>query len=61
MFDIHCHHCNQTYLIGTREITSMHNTSEGPMAYVTCPKGHHLVRYFRDKRTETLHLLDKAS
>ncbi len=53
MFTIHCHHCDRQYLLGSRSIGSLHNTSEGPIAYVTCPEGHRLVRYFRpaDKRS----------
>jgi hypothetical protein len=51
MFDIHCHICNCRYLVGTRSITSFHNTSEGPVAYVRCPRGHTLLRSFRDART----------
>lgn len=52
MYDIHCPSCNTRYLVGTRSISSFHNTSEGPIAYVTCPKGHHLIRYFRTEVTE---------
>jgi len=51
MFDIHCHVCDRRYLVGTRSITSFHNTSQGPIAYVHCPQGHALVRSFRDART----------
>lgn len=47
MYDIHCPTCDKRYLIGSRSITSFHNTSDGPIAYVTCPAGHHLVRWFR--------------
>lgn len=47
MFDIHCHICEERYLVESHSITSFHNTSEGPVAYVTCPEGHRLVRYFR--------------
>lgn len=47
MFDIHCHHCDKRYLVGFRRMDSFHNTSEGPIAYVTCPRGHHVVRRFR--------------
>ncbi len=51
MFDIHCHLCDERYLVGSRSIGSFHNTSEGPIAYVTCPEGHHLVRYFHNDTT----------
>lgn len=47
MFDVHCHHCDRSYLVGTRSIASFHNTSDGPIAYVRCPAGHLLVRNFR--------------
>lgn len=50
MFTIHCHHCDRQHLIGTRSIVSFHNTSEGPVAYVRCPEGHTIVRYFHDGR-----------
>lgn len=32
MFDVHCHQCERTYLVGTRSIVSFHNTSVGPIA-----------------------------
>ena len=51
MYDIHCPSCDARYLVGTRSISSFHNTSEGPIAYVTCPQGHRLVRYFRTAAT----------
>ena len=47
MYDIFCPHCDTQWLVGTPSIRSFHNTSEGPIAYVECPKGHLLVRYFR--------------
>ncbi len=50
MFNLHCHICDQTYLVGTRSIVSFHNTSEGPVAYARCPEGHLTVRYFHDDR-----------
>lgn len=49
MYDIHCPICSKRYLIGTRSINSFHNTSDGPIAYVSCPAGHHLVRSFRGR------------
>ena len=52
MFDIHCHVCQQRYLVGTRSITSLHDTSNGPVAYVRCPAGHHVVHEFRAGATE---------
>ncbi|MEM9467727.1 MAG: hypothetical protein AAGA90_20290 [Actinomycetota bacterium] len=56
-FDVHCHHCDQRYLLQSSALGSIHNTSDGPIAYATCPKGHRLVRRFRaagDVRTATL-------
>jgi hypothetical protein len=50
MFDIHCHHCETRYLLSLSQIDSLHNTSEGPIAYATCPRGHHVVRRFRVQR-----------
>lgn len=61
MFDINCHICRERYLVGTRSIQSFHNTSEGPVAYVTCPKGHHLVRYFHQAPAERVAELKEAS
>ncbi len=51
MHDVFCHHCNRRYLMGSRAVISLHNTSEGPVAYTQCPAGHHLVRYFRTGET----------
>ena len=48
MFDIHCPTCRRRYLVGSRSIRSFHNTTEGPIARVDCPRGHRLVRRFRD-------------
>ena len=56
-FDVYCHHCETRYLLGMSSLRSMHNTSEGPIAYAVCPQGHHLVRHFRaegDVRTATM-------
>lgn len=40
MLQIHCPQCERRYLVGTRSIRSMHNTSEGVVVYVRCPEGH---------------------
>ncbi len=40
MLQIHCPDCDRQYLVGTRSILSIHNTSEGVIAYVRCPEGH---------------------
>lgn len=40
MLQIHCPDCSRQYLVGTRSILSIHNTSEGVIAYVRCPEGH---------------------
>lgn len=40
MLHIHCPQCDRRYLVGTRSIRSMHNTSEGVIVYVRCPEGH---------------------
>ncbi len=52
MFDVHCHICDRRFLVGTRSIVSFHNTSEGPVAYVRCPDGHTLVRWFQPAAAE---------
>jgi hypothetical protein len=49
MFAVHCTACNHRYLVGTRSIISFHNTSDGPIAYLRCPSGHRLIRYFRQE------------
>lgn len=46
-FDVHCHVCDARYLIQSSGIQSLHNTSEGPIAYAQCPHGHRLIRRFR--------------
>jgi hypothetical protein len=51
MYDIHCPTCATRYLVGSGAIDSFHNTSEGPIAYVRCPEGHRLIRYFRPAAT----------
>jgi len=43
MFDIDCHVCGSTHLVGSRSILSVHNTSEGVIAYARCPNGHTVV------------------
>jgi hypothetical protein len=52
MFNLHCHICQRQYLVGSRSISSFHNTSDGPIAYARCPRGHVLFRSFRDDRTQ---------
>lgn len=54
MFDIYCPHCKSRYLLSTADIISTHRTSNGPIAYVHCPHGHHLVREFRTNRTQAI-------
>ena len=61
MFDITCHICDTTYLVGSGSISSFHNTSEGPIAYVTCPEGHHLMRYFQSGATTVEPAIEAAS
>ena len=48
MFKLHCHLCEADHLVGSRSILSMHNTSEGVIAYARCPQGHTVVVDFRD-------------
>lgn len=58
-FDAYCHHCDTRYLMTMSSLKSVHNTSEGPIAYAVCPQGHHLVRRFHasgDLRTATANL-----
>ena len=51
MHEVFCHHCDRRYVMGSGAIISLHNTSEGPVAYTKCPVGHRLVRYFRTGAT----------
>ena len=53
MFLLHCSGCDddegQRHLVGTNSLLSLHNTSDGPIAYVRCPNGHVVViPYGRD-------------
>ena len=59
MFDVHCHHCDRRYLVGTRSIASFHNTSDGPIAYLRCPEGHLLVRNFRRNVSASASTVDR--
>ena len=47
MFLLHCSGCDhdegQRHLVGTNSLLSLHNTSDGPIAYVRCPNGHTVV------------------
>lgn len=47
MFLLHCSGCGhdegQRHLVGTNSLLSLHNTSDGPIAYVRCPNGHTVV------------------
>ena len=43
MNSLYCHHCGTHHLIGASAIRSIHNTEDGPIAYVTCPVGHTVV------------------
>jgi hypothetical protein len=51
MFHIKCKQCATNHpdgspsgqLVGSGSILSLHNTSEGPIAYVKCPDGHTVV------------------
>ena len=47
MFAIHCHICGEDHLVSSRNIVSMHQTSNGPVAYVRCLKDHLVVHEFR--------------
>lgn len=51
MFSITCHRCGHRELTTTRSILSLHNTSEGPVAYVRCSKGHPTLTWFRTQIT----------
>lgn len=46
MFDIHCDQCGHRYLVGSRSITTLQNTPDGPVATVRCPRGHHVTHAF---------------
>lgn len=61
MFDVHCHHCERTYLVGTRSIVSYHKTSTGQIAYVRCPDGHLLIRNLRHRYTTPTVAVDEPA
>lgn len=46
MFTITCNHCNNTSLVNTQNIVSMHRSLEGTVAYVKCHCGHMAVHVF---------------
>jgi hypothetical protein len=50
MYALFCHHCGHSHLMGARSILSLHNTSEGVIAYVRCPEGHELFTTFDGRR-----------
>ena len=47
MFLLHCSGCDpdggRRHLVGTTSLLSLHNTADGPIAYVRCPNGHTVV------------------
>ena len=43
MTSLFCHRCQTIHDIGTDAIRSVHATSHGRIAYVTCPVGHTVV------------------
>lgn len=51
MFDLWCRTCGRTYLVGTRRLLSLHNTSRGPLGCARCPEGHLTVVAFHGVRT----------
>ena len=51
MFTIDCPICGQELLVGPRRIEALHQTAEGPVAEVRCPRGHLVVHEFRHGRT----------
>lgn len=56
MLTVTCHHCQATFLVGPRSIQSLHPTSTGHTAYVTCPYGHHVVVEFTRPARRREHL-----
>ncbi|MFP3906171.1 MAG: hypothetical protein ACLFRV_04845 [Acidimicrobiales bacterium] len=40
MFTFHCNRCDTTHTGSSRDVVSVHTTSEGRIAYVRCPLGH---------------------
>ncbi len=47
MFDAYCNECERRYLIGLTQLSTLSNTSEGPVAHAECPNGHKVERRFR--------------
>ena len=54
MYDVYCEKCDQRILLFSNDILSMHNTSEGPVAYVRCHRDHLLMRSFRAGTTRVV-------
>jgi hypothetical protein len=50
MFDIYCPSCDLTFLVWTRSLVALHNSSDGPIGLVRCPAGHFNVVRFHEPR-----------
>lgn len=54
MFDLRCETCDRTYLVGSRRLLEIQNTSEGPVGRALCPLGHANPVDFRGRRARRL-------
>lgn len=46
MFTFRCNRCDTTHTGSSRDVVSVHATSQGRIAYVRCPLGHLSVLSF---------------
>lgn len=53
MFDLRCQACDAVYLVGARSLVSLQHTTEGPVGYLRCPRGHVTVVEFRSGAQRT--------
>ena len=60
MFSIHCHICDEEHLVSTRNIVSMLQTSNGPVAFVRCVRNHLVMYEFRNARSSGPNAADLA-
>lgn len=60
MFTIHCHICDEEHLVSTHSIVAMHQTHNGPVAFVRCVRNHLVMYEFRNARSSGPHAADLA-
>ena len=53
MFDLFCDTCEITYLVDTHFLISLHNTTNGPVGFARCPRGHRTIVRFHERPAGT--------